>query len=116
MVGTRGRKILHDIGSRKVRTLLVSISIFIGVFGTVTLFTMGDQLPMSSERVLPPNPVIHTRPLSGVGRSLFGFHAFSLCFYYTLRCHKRTLTTQLNGYGENFNLNQFGILLRVTLR
>ena len=44
MVRTRGRKILRDIWSRKVRTLLVSISIFIGVFGTVTLFTMGDLL------------------------------------------------------------------------
>lgn len=41
---TRERKILRDIWSRKARTLLVAISIFIGVFGTVTLFTMGDLL------------------------------------------------------------------------
>ncbi|MBI5958155.1 MAG: ABC transporter permease [Chloroflexi bacterium] len=44
MVGTRFRKILRDIRSRKVRTALVSLSILIGVFGTVTLFTMGELL------------------------------------------------------------------------
>jgi hypothetical protein len=33
---------LRDIRSRKARTLLVSI--FIGIFGTMTLFTMGDLL------------------------------------------------------------------------
>ena len=43
-MGTRFRKIRHDILSRKVRTALVSMSIFIGVFGTVTLFSMGDLL------------------------------------------------------------------------
>ena len=42
MIRTRGRKILRDIWSRKARTALVALSIFIGVFGTVTLFSMGD--------------------------------------------------------------------------
>ncbi|MBZ0305691.1 MAG: ABC transporter permease, partial [Anaerolineae bacterium] len=41
---TRGRKIQQDIFSRKTRTALVSFSIFIGVLGVVTLFSMGDIL------------------------------------------------------------------------
>lgn len=49
---TRGRKILRDIWSRKARTLLVSISIFIGVFGTVTLFTMSDLVVSQLEEDL----------------------------------------------------------------
>jgi len=44
MIGTRLRKILRDIRSRKMRTTLVAFSIFVGVFGTVTLFTMGELL------------------------------------------------------------------------
>jgi putative ABC transport system permease protein len=44
MIGTRTRKILRDIMSRKARTALVCISIFVGVFGTITFFTMGDLL------------------------------------------------------------------------
>lgn len=44
MFRTRIRKILRDVWSRKVRTALVSISIFIGVFGVVTLFSTGDIL------------------------------------------------------------------------
>lgn len=49
---TRERKIIRDIWSRKARTLLVAISIFIGVFGTVTLFTMGDLLVRQLEEDL----------------------------------------------------------------
>lgn len=44
MIRTRMRKILRDIMSRKTRTLLVSTSIFIGVFGTIMLFSMRDLL------------------------------------------------------------------------
>jgi putative ABC transport system permease protein len=44
MFRTRTRKVFRDIWSRKVRTLLVSASIFIGVFGVVTLFSTGDIL------------------------------------------------------------------------
>lgn len=44
MLGTRTRKILRDIWSRKVRTLLVATSIFIGVLGVVTLMTVGDLM------------------------------------------------------------------------
>lgn len=55
MIRTRVKKILRDIWSRKARTLLVSISIFIGVFGTITLFTMGDLLVRQLEKDLDKN-------------------------------------------------------------
>jgi putative ABC transport system permease protein len=44
MIGTRILKIIRDIRARKARTALIATSIFIGVFGTVTLFSMGDLL------------------------------------------------------------------------
>ena len=44
MIRTRTRKILRDLWSRKVRTLLVSLSIFIGVLGVVTLISAGQLL------------------------------------------------------------------------
>ncbi len=44
ILGTRTRKILRDVWSRKVRTLLVATSIFIGVLGVVTLMTVGDLM------------------------------------------------------------------------
>lgn len=51
-IGTRLRKIWRDIWARKVRTLLVSISIFIGVFGVVTLFSAGEILIKQLEQDL----------------------------------------------------------------
>ncbi len=50
LLRTRFRKILRDIWSRKVRTLLVASSIFIGVFGVVTLFSTGEILVNQLER------------------------------------------------------------------
>ena len=44
MFGIRFVKIARDVWSRKVRTLLVATSIFIGVFGVVTLFSTGELL------------------------------------------------------------------------
>jgi ABC-type lipoprotein release transport system permease subunit len=44
MIQTRLRKILRDVGSRRMRTFLVSFSIFIGVFGVVALFSTGELL------------------------------------------------------------------------
>ena len=38
------RKVFGDLWTRKGRTALVSISIFIGVLGVVTLVTAGDLL------------------------------------------------------------------------
>lgn len=40
MIRTRVRKILRDVWARKGRTLLVSLAIFIGVTGTIALFSM----------------------------------------------------------------------------
>jgi ABC-type antimicrobial peptide transport system permease subunit len=42
MIKTRIRKILRDVWARKGRTLLVSAAIFIGVAGTIALFSMSD--------------------------------------------------------------------------
>lgn len=39
---TRGRKILRDVMARKGRTALVALAIFIGVAGTITLFSLSD--------------------------------------------------------------------------
>jgi putative ABC transport system permease protein len=58
---TRVRKILRDIRARKARTALVSISIFIGVFGIVTLFTMGDLLVEQLEDDLDKNELAMIR-------------------------------------------------------
>lgn len=54
-MGTRTRKLLSDLWSRKIRTLLVTTSIFIGVFGTITLITMGDLLVKQLEQDLDVN-------------------------------------------------------------
>jgi putative ABC transport system permease protein len=50
MFGTRSRKIFADVVARKGRTLLVSAAIFIGVAGTVALFTMSDVLNRQLEQ------------------------------------------------------------------
>jgi putative ABC transport system permease protein len=44
MFRSRTRKILRDVWTRKGRTLLVSIAIFIGVLGVVTLVSAGDLM------------------------------------------------------------------------
>jgi ABC-type antimicrobial peptide transport system permease subunit len=44
MIGSRIRKILRDVWARKGRTFLVAAAIFIGVTGTVALFSMSDIL------------------------------------------------------------------------
>ncbi len=44
MIGSRIRKILRDVWARKGRTFLVATAIFIGVTGTIALFSMSDIL------------------------------------------------------------------------
>jgi len=44
MIKTRTRKILRDVWARKGRTALVSLAIFIGVAGTIALFSMSNIL------------------------------------------------------------------------
>jgi putative ABC transport system permease protein len=61
MIRTRGRKILRDIWARKARTALVAVSIFIGVFGTVTLFSMGDLTVRQLKKDLDQNKLAMIR-------------------------------------------------------
>lgn len=49
-MGTRGRKIIRDILARKGRTLLVALAIFIGVTGTITLFSLSDIIVRQLEK------------------------------------------------------------------
>lgn len=44
MTKSHFRKIFRDISSRRGRTLLATLSIFVGVFGVVTLFTTNDLI------------------------------------------------------------------------
>jgi putative ABC transport system permease protein len=55
MFRTRSRKILRDVLSRKFRTLMVSVSIFVGVLGVITLFTVNDLLVSTLERDIDPD-------------------------------------------------------------
>ncbi len=52
MFRTRTRKIISDIWTRKVRTLLTAASIFIGVFGVVSLTSAGEILVNQLEKDL----------------------------------------------------------------
>ncbi len=61
MIKTRGRKILHDILSRKGRTALVSISILVGVFGAVALMSTNDLLIRQIKEDIRPDEVAMTR-------------------------------------------------------
>ncbi|PJF44781.1 MAG: hypothetical protein CUN55_02235 [Phototrophicales bacterium] len=54
MFRTRVRKILRDVWSRKGRTALVSIAIFIGVAGTIALFSLSDILISQLEEDIKP--------------------------------------------------------------
>ncbi len=64
MVRTRTRKILKDLWSRKVRTILVSLSIFIGVLGVVTLVSAGQLLLNQLEQDLQEERLTMVRVLT----------------------------------------------------
>ncbi len=49
VLNSRWRKILRDVQKRKTQTVLVSASIFIGVLGVVTLFSMSEILVTALE-------------------------------------------------------------------
>lgn len=51
IIKTRGRKIIRDVLSRKGRTLLVAVSIMIGVFGAVTLISVNDLIIQQRQQV-----------------------------------------------------------------
>ncbi len=55
MFHTHLRKILGDLRKYRSRTLLVSASIFIGVLGTVSLFSMGDIIVRQLEQDIKPD-------------------------------------------------------------
>lgn len=44
MLKTRGRKIFRDVFSNRLRTILVGLSIFVGVLGVVTLTSVGELM------------------------------------------------------------------------
>ena len=52
MFGTRTRKIVREIWSRKTRTILVALNIFIGVLGVVTLTSVSDLMTSTTRRDL----------------------------------------------------------------
>ncbi|MCQ3930386.1 MAG: hypothetical protein DPW16_07985 [Chloroflexi bacterium] len=58
---THRRKIFGDILARKARSALVSISIFIGVLGVVTLFSMGNILVNRMEETVQEDKLAMTR-------------------------------------------------------
>lgn len=58
---THRRKIMRDILARKARTALVSISIFIGVLGVVTLFSMGEIVVNRMEETVLEDKLAMTR-------------------------------------------------------
>ncbi len=60
MIKTRTRKILADVISRRGRTILVSLSIIIGVFGVTALIGMGDLLVRQMEEDLDENAIAMT--------------------------------------------------------
>lgn len=61
MIKTRGRKILKDVWSRKGRTLLVSLSIMIGVFGAVALISTNDLIIKQIQSDIVPDEVAMVR-------------------------------------------------------
>lgn len=58
---TRGRKILGDVWSRKGRTLLVALSILIGVFGAVTLISANDLVVRQIREDINADEIAMTR-------------------------------------------------------
>lgn len=68
MIRTRVRKVLRDVWSRKVRTLLVSTSIFIGVLGVVTLFSTGELLVNQLEKDIQQERLAMVRITVALGK------------------------------------------------
>ena len=54
MLRTRSLKIIRDITARKLRTALVTLSIFVGVLGVVAMTTMGQLVSNQLEKDLIP--------------------------------------------------------------
>ena len=61
MLKTRGRKILRDVMARRGRTILVAVSIMIGVFGAVTLISANDLVVKQIKSDINPSEIAMTR-------------------------------------------------------
>lgn len=61
MIRTHGRKIYRDIRALKARTILVSLSIFVGVTGIVVLTTLGQLLTSQLKKDLKPSEMAMLR-------------------------------------------------------
>ncbi|HVO71367.1 MAG TPA: ABC transporter permease, partial [Aggregatilineaceae bacterium] len=61
MFGTRSRKIIRDITARRTRTMLVSLSIFVGVLGVVVLTTLGELIAHQLQKDLVPSEMAMLR-------------------------------------------------------
>lgn len=61
MLRTHRRKIIGDITSRKTRTLLVTLSVFVGVLGVVVLITLGELITRQLEKDLNPREMAMLR-------------------------------------------------------
>jgi putative ABC transport system permease protein len=61
MIKTRGRKILRDIMARKGRTIMVALSIMIGVFGAVALMSTNDLILTQIEEDINPDEIAMAR-------------------------------------------------------
>lgn len=61
MIKTRGRKIIQDVLSRKGRTVLVALSIMIGVFGAVTLISVDDLIIKQIKQDIRSDEIAMTR-------------------------------------------------------
>jgi putative ABC transport system permease protein len=59
--GTRTTKIFRDIVSRRTRTALVSLSVFVGVLGVVVLTTLGTLITRQLEKDLVPSDLAMLR-------------------------------------------------------
>jgi putative ABC transport system permease protein len=61
MIKTRGRKIIRDVLSHKGRTILVALSIMIGVFGAVTLISVNNLIIKQIKADINPKEIAMTR-------------------------------------------------------
>ncbi len=61
MIRTRTRKIIRDIAAHKTRTLLVALSMFVGVLGVVAFTTLGQLITHQLEKNLRPSEMAMLR-------------------------------------------------------
>src|SRR5688572_11483243 len=60
MLGTRTRKITRELTARKGRSMMVILSILIGVFGVTTMISMTDLLNRYLSKDIQADAISHT--------------------------------------------------------